>query len=130
MVLLRATAPAPRGAFARTVAALVEAVVEERLAPDARHLPETTRFVVDQHARMPAHLRAGVRLATLGFGWAAALHGGRPFHGASPAARRACLARWRRARLAPCRDLVRFWESLVVYGWVAAAEADGRGHGA
>jgi hypothetical protein len=116
-------APAgPRGSFERTVAALVDAIVRDRLTADGALVPEVTDFVLAQHAHMPAHLRAGVRVATVAFGLAAALGDGRSFHRAAVPRRRARLARWRRARLAPCRDLVRFWESLVVYGWLTASE--------
>jgi hypothetical protein len=119
-------AASPRGSFERTVAALVESVVRARVPGGPARTREVTDVVLAQHRRMPAHLRAGVRAATLTFGWAAVPHGGRPFHAASAPARDARLARWRGARLGPCRNLVRFWESLVVHAWFAAAERDGR----
>lgn len=114
----------PRGSFERTVAALVDCIVRDRVTSDSALVSRVTRTVLGQHARMPAHLRAGVRLATLAFDWSAALRARRPFHSSPAPVRHARLARWRRARLAPCRELVRFWESLVVHGWFDAWEAD------
>jgi hypothetical protein len=121
--------PTPRaadwpGPFARTVAALADCVVRTLLQETSgRSTDDSVRFALAQHGRMPTHLRLPVRLATLAFDWSGALRRGRPFHADGPAARDARLARWRIARLAPCRDLIRFWESLIVYGWFSAPDS-------
>lgn len=117
----------PSGSFARTVAALAESVGRELgRSPCPSAARDGARFALAQHARMPAHLRIPVRLATLAFDWSGAMREGRPFHADDPGGRAARVARWRGARTPACRDLMRFWESLLVYAWFAAPDpADG-----
>ena len=113
------------GPFAKTVSALTACIVHERCDAEGTHVPTVTRFVLEQHGRMPDFLRLPIRVATLGFAAFTILHTGRVFHAASHEQRRRQLAWWRRAPIGPCRDLVRFYENLIVYGWFADVEAHG-----
>ena len=82
------------------------------------------RFVLAQQARMPDYLRFPIRLATLGFDGYARVTTLRAFH-RLPHERRVNQIRvWRLSRLGPFRDLIKFYESLSVYGWYAALEEE------
>lgn len=85
------------------------------------------RFVVEQHGRAPDFLRLGVMLLTWVFDTSPVVLSGRRFHRLPPARRRRLLAAWARAPLGPCRDLVRFYEALVVFGWTAMRAETGDG---
>ena len=91
---------------------------------------DVTGFVIAQRARLGGLLRLPLLLATLGFGVAGLLHGRALFHRLPPAVRTRQVAAWRTSRLGPCRDLVRFYESLTVlalYGRPAFAEPSAEG---
>ena len=107
--------------FQKTVSAICDSIVRSRCAPEGDELAsrhaEVVRFVLDQHGRMPDYLRLPLRLATVLFGLLGIAHSGRPFHAQPPPARWRQLAFWRDGPVAPARDLVRFYESLVVYEW-------------
>lgn len=100
-------------------------VVRVRCEASAATAAAAGALVLSQTGRMPAHLRWPLRLATLGFAVASALRTGRLYHAAPAPARGAQRARWRAARLAPCRDLMRFYESLAVFACFAVEERDG-----
>ena len=74
---------------------------------------DAARFVLRQHARMPRHLGWGIRAATLLLSASGLLHGGL-YHRLSPERRGRIVLAWKRAFLQPFRDLIRFYESLVV----------------
>jgi hypothetical protein len=106
--------------FERTVAALAGAIIHER-ATAAVPLPAeeqaVARFLLETHARMPHHLRAPLRILTHAFAAWCSVLGGAAFH-RQPVERRVQHIRaWRTSRLAPRRDLIRFYETLAVFGW-------------
>ena len=105
----------------RTITALASTIVAERCDPAGTHVPRVAMFVAAQVRRMPDHLRSPLRLATLVFASFAFLHAGRPFHLASDVQRRRQVGWWRRCP-GPPRDLIRFYENLIVYGWFASEE--------
>ena len=74
---------------------------------------DITRFVLEQHGRMPQVLREGVRLATVLFA-VAAIPRGALFHRLPPQRRRLQLAAWSASRLGPCRDLLKLYSSLAI----------------
>lgn len=76
---------------------------------------DVVAFVGRQRARLATALRVPLLLATLAFALAPCARGRAPFHRLPPAERARRIAAWRGARLAPLRDLVRFYESLTVY---------------
>jgi len=116
--------------FQRTVSALVYSVVRERCPEDARAREflenRVVRFVLAQHARMPDYLRLPIRLATFLFDAYARITTLRAFHRLPHERRVHQIRAWRLSRLGPFRDLMKFYESLSVYGWYAAVEEVGR----
>lgn len=107
--------------FETTVSALCYSILRER-CPDGDRSPEfphnrMVQFVLAQHARIPDFLRAPFAAATLAFGASSLLRHGKSFHRLPHAARWRQVEAWRRAPLGPCRDLIRFYESFVVYYW-------------
>lgn len=106
------------------MSALAYSVARERCARPGDDLPgranRAAAFVEAQVARSPQHMGPALRVATLVFdGWPL-LRLARPFHDLPHEARLAQIVAWREARLAPRRDLMRFYESLVVFCWYAS----------
>jgi hypothetical protein len=109
--------------FALTVRALTESIIREECGEATGDSPDLTdrvaRFVGDQHARMPDYLRTPLAGLTLAFdAWAIPL-AGRPFHRLPHERRRRQIDAWNRSALGFRRDLIRFYKSLVVFGWHA-----------
>lgn len=110
-----------RAALHDTVAALTYTLVAERCpvdAPDGAGLEnEVCARLLEHLALMPDWSRAGLRALTLAFdAWSIPWHGA-AFHRLDAARRARALAAWRGSRLAPRRDLVRLYETLVVHTW-------------
>ena len=107
--------------FEGTVAALCDSIVEARCGCASAALeprwPQVTRFVLEQHARMPDYLRTPLRIFTLLFDLMGLLHGWRLFRGQPHESRWRQIESWRRSFFSPARDLIRFYESLIVYYW-------------
>jgi len=76
-------------------------------------------FVLAQSLRAPDYLRLPLRLATRLFDLSAVLATGHRFHRLRPERRQRVVQAWSNAPLAACRDLMRFYESLVVFGWTS-----------
>jgi hypothetical protein len=97
------------GVFTNTVSALCYDLARSH---DPGSLPcnDVVRFALRQHARLPVFLRWPLRWATIAFG----LAGATPYWRRSVEARRRRCESWRQSRLGPCRDLIRFYESLTV----------------
>jgi hypothetical protein len=107
--------------FEATVSALSYSILRER-CPGADEDPgfphnRCARFVLEQHGRMPDYLRLPFAALTRAFGASALLRHGRPFHRLPHAARWSHIETWRNAPFGPCRDLVRFYESFVIFHW-------------
>jgi hypothetical protein len=83
---------------------------------DPQLLPanDAVRFVLRQHARMPRHLGWGIHAATLLLSASGLLLGGSLYHRLAPERRERIVRSWKQALLQPFRDLIRFYESLVV----------------
>jgi hypothetical protein len=109
-----------------TVGALVEALIVER-CPEAGSSPSAVRsvasFVLAEMGRLPRHLRPLVLLATLGLAAWALLRKGASLPSLGPSGRSTVLAEWRRSPVGPCRDLIRLYEGLAVYGWFSLPRA-------
>jgi hypothetical protein len=116
--------------FVATVSALVYSLVEEYCGSadgrDAARTNQAVRFVLEQHGRMPDYLRLPLLLFTVAFDlWSIPRHAKR-FHRLAPELRRQQVISWKRSRLGVRRDLVRFYETLTVYGWYAwSCESEG-----
>jgi len=109
--------------FLDAVSALVYSTIRERCGDsgDGTAFPHNrvVRYVLAQHADLPDWMRWPLRLLTVGLdGWTL-LNTGRPLHRLDHAERWRRMERWRRSRLGPLRNLLRFYESLAVFGWVA-----------
>ncbi len=75
---------------------------------------DVTEFVFEQLRKMPPFLRVALLAITGVFGMIRLPLEGAMFHRRSAGRRRLQIESWRRSRLGPCRDLVRFYNSLVV----------------
>jgi hypothetical protein len=75
---------------------------------------ELERFIGAQLRRMPGFLAAAIYAATVAFSLTSILHDARVFHKLQGVRRTLHVLRWRDSALAPCRDLIRFYESLAV----------------
>jgi hypothetical protein len=110
-----------------TTSALCYSLAAEHAGPQpdlaalAAPYNDVTAFVQAQRARLDAALRLPLLAATLAFALAGLRRGGR-FHRLSPALRARQVAAWRRSPLGPCRDLIRFYESLAVLALFARPE--------
>lgn len=111
--------------FDKTVQATVGAILGQHGA-DARHIPAVTRFVLGQHARMPDYLRLPLLLVTLAFDSYPCVVRGRRFHRLELLDRVRFVEAWKRGRLGVQRDLMKFYESLTVFGWQAEQHVDAR----
>ena len=116
--------------FRAAVSALTYSIVAERCGdgsggPAFPH-NRVARAVLAQHAALPDYLRGPLRWLTLGFDASTIPTSGRPFHALDHARRWRQVERWRRSRLGPLRDLVRFYESLAIFGWYDEQRGAGR----
>lgn len=104
--------------FDKTVAALVDAIAAGHDRDPRRPRPRPCRsaadFVGGQVAHMSAPLRPPLRIATCGLSLLALLATGAPLHRLPVDRRRRLVDHWRRSRLGPIRDVVRFYESLTL----------------
>jgi hypothetical protein len=109
------------GYFPRTVRAITEVVLLERIGPDATaRAGSVCAFILGQHSRMPDYLRAPlVALTLICDTWPLLLGFWRPLHRLSVDQRRAVIAVWKGSRIGFMRSLIRFYEGLAVYGWAA-----------
>lgn len=109
-----------RSLFEVTVAALAGAILHER-ASAAAPLPAderaVSRFLLDTHARMPHHLQAPLSILTLTFATWCSVLAGAAFHRQPVERRIRHIRAWRTSRLAPRRDLIKFYETLAIFGW-------------
>jgi choline dehydrogenase-like flavoprotein len=80
---------------------------------------DLTRFILEQHGRMPDYLRAPFAAITLGFDLT-----GHRFHTHPPAARARQIAKWKNSNSAFRRDLVRYFESLGTLALYSRMAAD------
>ena len=105
----------------QTVSAIAYSIIRERCAVSDRafHNNRVARFVYDQLHRMPDYLGLAMRMLTVCFELSSLIWAGRRFHLLPHAQRWRQVQRWQNARFGPCRDFVRFYTSLVVFGWYA-----------
>jgi hypothetical protein len=117
--------------FEHTVSALVYSIVRERcvVSGEEWHLNRVVRFVLCQHDHMPDYLRLPIKLLTLVFSMESLLTSGCWFQRLQHKRRWAQVLRWRRSRLGLCRDLIKFYESLAVFGWHADCASGGESPG-
>ncbi len=101
--------------FHNTVSALAYSLAQPHAQAPELGPPynDLTRFILQQHARMPDYLRAPMQAATLGFDLFGMGHGLKRFHHQAPETRAGQVAAWKQSSLSFKRDLVRYFESLA-----------------
>jgi hypothetical protein len=109
--------------FESTVSALTYSIIRERCdgAEHSLAFPHNrvVRFVLDEHARMPDYLRLALVGLTLVFDAAAFPVAGCAFHQLPHTRRWRQILNWQGSVLGFRRDLMRFYQSLVIFGWYA-----------
>jgi hypothetical protein len=113
--------------FERTVSALVASLISELArsgTPDDRSTEAAvTRFLLATYAAMPDYLRPPLRILTLLFGVSGIATAGRWFHRLPQEARLRQIEAWRSSSVGFRRDLIKFFETLTVFGWFAEIHA-------
>jgi choline dehydrogenase-like flavoprotein len=103
-------------AFHDTVSGLAYSLAQPHANADEPALQspfnDLVRFVLQQHSRMPDYLRTPLKAATLAFDLMGFARTCIRFHTQPPSSRLTQIARWKKSRLAYCRDLIRYHESL------------------
>jgi len=111
--------PREEGRFGRVVFALADTFVHSGDAGDLMDLVDlvpVAHFLLQTHARIPDYLRLPLRVLTLAFDAWGVVTAGRPFHRLPLEARRRQVAAWKGSRLGFRRDLIKFFETLAVFG--------------
>lgn len=107
--------------FTTTVSALCYSLIDYRFkdSPILQYFPNNSvvNFVIEQQNRMPDYLRLPLLILTLIFDIWGLLRTGSFFHSQSPSVRQQLIQVWKNSRFQICRDLMRFYESLVVLYW-------------
>ena len=114
------------GYLNNTISALVYDLSALHDGPDRDAYPnynDVVGFVMAQMERMPSFLGLAIRIATRGFGCSRILMDGSLFHRRHPSRRRAQVDAWKRSRLGPCQDLMKFYSSLVVLALYSRPQA-------
>ncbi len=103
----------PNAWFYDTASALAYSLAEPHAQPAHPELQlpynDLTRFILEQHGRMPDYLRAPFEALTLGFDLT-----GHLFHSKEPGKRAKQIAAWKNSGMAVRRDLIRYFESLGI----------------
>jgi hypothetical protein len=87
---------------------------------------DVTEFVFEQLRKMPAFLSWPIVLATAVFCMSRLLLEGSLFHNRQKEQRRWQVESWRNSRFGPCRDLIKFYTSLVVLALYSRKEIGSR----
>jgi hypothetical protein len=116
--------------FDDTVSALVYAIAGPHAAENQPGLlppyNDVTQFVLEQHARLPAWMRKALKAATIGFDFASLPRAGSRFHKLAPEIRRRRIQAWKGSPLSFQRDLIRYFESLSLFGVFGRASTSDR----
>jgi hypothetical protein len=119
--------------FAATVSALAESIIRERCAGTysgtANAHEPVARFLLETHARMPDYLRLPFMGLTLIFNLWALPSAGRTFHRLPHEERWRQIRAWKASSLGLRRDLIKFYETLAVFGWYAEIYGEDYTHG-
>jgi hypothetical protein len=107
--------------FQKTVSALASTIANQRCGPAASAVSheQVADFVLAQHGRMPDYLRLPLKILTLVFSISSVITSGRCFQRLSSERQRRQVSRWKDSWFGPCRDLIKFFESLVIFGCYA-----------
>ncbi len=107
--------------FTNTASALCYSIIQHCCQPtlSLQDFPhnDVVRFVLQQHQRMPDYLRFPIVFLTVIFDVWGVIVNGSLFHHQSHTMRWQQILAWKTARFSLSRDLIRFYESLVVLAW-------------
>ncbi|MBE9142419.1 hypothetical protein [Planktothrix mougeotii] len=107
--------------FVNTVSALCYSLIDQRFPSDCTPLKfphnSVVKFVLEEQNRMPDYLQFPLFLLTLIFDFWGLLRRGSFFHCQSPSSRQLQVKAWKNSPFQVCRDVMRFYESLVVLYW-------------
>lgn len=107
--------------FTATVSALCYSLIDYRFKDGSppQYFPHNSivNFVIEQQNRMPDYLRLPLLILTLIFDMGGFLRTGSLFHTQSPSVRQLQIESWKNSPWQICRDVIRFYESLVVLYW-------------
>ncbi|MBW4633812.1 MAG: hypothetical protein KME30_18495 [Iphinoe sp. HA4291-MV1] len=112
--------------FRNTVSAICYSIIQNNFqsldpAVDFPH-NQVVNFVLEQHSRMPDFLQFPIVCLTLTFDLAGIIQGGSLFHTKPPTQRWRQIESWKNSSIGTCRDLIRFYESLVVFDWYSSCK--------
>jgi hypothetical protein len=108
--------------FQRAVSSILSSIIRERFNSngfDATTHQRIETFVLRQWANMPDFTRLAIFMLTLGVDFFGFIIGLRPFHSLPEEKRREFIDALRNSPVSVLRDLVRFYETLTVFGWFA-----------
>jgi hypothetical protein len=112
-----------RSRFEATVSALAETIVREHCggarAGDGDVQAAVARFLLATHARMADYMRLPFLCLTVLFDLWALPTAGQSFHRLPHAERWRQICAWRQSTLGFRRDLIKFYETLAIFGWYA-----------
>ena len=111
----------------KTISALVYEIAASDDRPERERYTaynEIVVFIQEQLERMPQFLAWAIKVATAVFGASRILLEGSLFHQRDSSRRRLQIEIWKRSRVGPCRDLMRFYTSLVVLALYSRPSAD------
>src|SRR3954464_4059275 len=112
-----------RGWFESVVLSLTGTILQAHQPPTSEEALRVATFIREQHARLPDFLRVPLLLLTLLFDVWPVLRLRGWFHGQTLQRREAQVLAWKSSRRGPCRDLLKFYESLAVFGWFSEFHA-------
>ncbi|WP_211176370.1 hypothetical protein [Brasilonema sp. UFV-L1] len=113
--------------FRNTASAICYSIIQNNFpqidpAVDFPH-NKVVNFVLEQHSRMPDFLRFPIICLTLIFDLAGIIQAGSLFHSQSPIQRWRQIESWKNSPIGPLRDLIRFYESLVIFDWFSSCKS-------
>jgi hypothetical protein len=136
--------------FQATVSAVTASVMQERFgqtddaergrparpecrrdarAPGLVNPDKVQSFVITQHGQMPDYARMAIWLLSLLLDASPLINFEKPFHMLSHEKRWRHALSWKQSPIALCRDLIRFYETLIVFAWYSEREPEMSGHG-
>lgn len=106
--------------FKNTVSALCYSLIDYRfpVSKTSLYFPHNSvvQFVLEQQKRMPDYLQFPLFILTLIFEFSGLMRGSL-FHCQPPSMRQLQILAWKNSPFQVCRDVIRFYESLVVLYW-------------
>ncbi len=112
--------------FRSVVSAIVYSFLHElpaqEVEPEVFLNNRVVDFVLERHCQMPDFFRWPIFVMTVVLDALTISTDGRAFHRLTHEQRWRHILSWRNSRIRVLRDLVRFYESLAIYGWYALVE--------